>query len=311
MKNLRIILFLLLPLVLLSRAEAQGEGPRVYLLAPVDFNAFSATYMDLSSNMNFAGNILIEGADVNSDVLALNYNRFFSIGDRFAELWVTGIFGTVDGNVDTNRLVNRNGDPLGTVSTDESGMADPYLGLRVGLIGAPALEPAEYVKYKQGFQMHALVGLTPDFGDYDSSRPLNLGTGRSSLRLGLPMVIPIGQHSKTWFEIVPNMYIYEDNDDPFRASLREQEPLYVVETHLTHNFTSRFWGGIDLRYQKGGETTTDGIDDDNQLNRLGGGVSLGYQFTRALSGFISSGKVIQESDNSESDMLRVRVIYTF
>ncbi len=40
-------------------AEAQGEGPRVYTLAPVDFNAVSVTYMDLSSNANFAGNIAV------------------------------------------------------------------------------------------------------------------------------------------------------------------------------------------------------------------------------------------------------------
>ena len=290
--------------ILSARAQAQGEGPRVYLLAPVDFNAVSVTYMDMSSNMNFAGNILIPEAKVNSDVYAVNYNRFFSIGDRFSELWVTGVFGSVDGQV--------NGTPLGTLSTEESGSGDPYIALRVGLIGAPALQPADFVQHQQSFQMYALAGLSLDAGDYSSTRVLNLGTGRSSLRLGVPMVIPFGRQSNTtWLEINPNVYLYEDNNDPFNASLREQEPLFVLETHLTHNVTRRFWVGVDLRYQTGGETTTDGVDDNNRLSQLGGGVSAGYQITRALSGFISYGEIIEKSDNSEGDMLRARLIYTF
>jgi len=287
-----------------QKVEAQGEGPRVYLLAPVDFNALSMTYMDMSSNLNFAGNILIPDAKINSEVLAINYNRFFSIGDRFAELWITGIFGSVDGRV--------SGTPLGTLSADESGMGDPYFALRIGMIGAPALQPTEFVKHKQSFQMSALAGLTLGAGDYDSSRVLNLGTGRSSLRLGLPMVVPFGdERPATWLEIIPNIYVYEENDDPFGASNREQDPLLVLESHLTHNFTPQFWAGIDLRYQRGGETTTDGVDDDNQLSQLGGGFSLGYQFTRTFSGFISYGEIIQKSDNSEGDMWRARAIYTF
>lgn len=117
---------------------------------------------------------------------------------------------------------------------------------------------------------------------------MNPGTNRWSLRLGLPMVLPFGQApTPTYLEINPNVYFYGDNDDPFGADSREQDPLFVLESHLTHNFTPRLWAGIDLRYQNGGETTTDGVVDDNRINQLGGGVSLGYQFTRSFSGIAS------------------------
>ena len=53
---------------------AQGEGPRVYPPAPVGTNVLSVTWMDLESNMNFAGNILIPDADVQSTIFALNYS---------------------------------------------------------------------------------------------------------------------------------------------------------------------------------------------------------------------------------------------
>jgi hypothetical protein len=298
-----------------STAAAQGEGPRVYLLSPVDVNALSATWMDLSSNFNFSQTILIEDADIGSSVYAVNYNRFFSVGDRFAEIWATWIWGSVDGRV----VVGQNPPPIipfppgSTVDfPKQSGIADPYFAMRVGLIGAPAMKLPEFMKHRPGFQLYGLAGFSPPLGDYDGDRPVNLGTNRWAFRLGLPMVVPFGwPASRTSLEIHPNVYFYTDNDDPYRADLREQDPLFVVETHLTRNFTNRLWAGIDLRYRTGGETATDGVSDDNRIGQLGGGVSVGYQITQALQAWAGYGRILAKNDDSEGDMWRVRVIWVF
>jgi hypothetical protein len=296
-------------------ASAQGEGPRVYTLSPVEINAVSLTWMDLSSNFNFSQTILVEDADLASDIWALNYNRFFSVGGRFAELWVTGIWGSIEGDIvvgdDPPALIPF---PPGTTVNvpKESGFADPYVAMRVGLIGAPALEMQEFMQHRPGFQLYALAGATVPVGDYDSDRPVNLGTNRWSFRLGLPMVVPLGSPaSRTSLEIHPNVYLYTDNDDPFGADRREQDPLFVLETHLTRNFTPRLWAGLDLRYRTGGETTTDGVPDDNRIGQLGGGMSLGYQLTRSVQTFVSYGEILATSDDSEGDMWRLRVIWVF
>ena len=295
-----LMFFALLP----GRALAQGEGPRVYLPAPVGTNALSATWMDLESNMNFAGNILIPDAEITSTIVALNYNRFFSLGDRLAEIWVTGIGGDVDGSTTA--------EPFRNSSVGISGIADPYFAMRVGLLGAPALDLATFMQTPPGFQMYALAGVTMPWGDYKQSRPLNLGTNRWSMRLGVPMVMPLGKKpGSTWLEVHPNVYFYGDNDEPFQATKRTQDALYVVESHLTHNFTPKFWVGLDLRYQNGGETTTDHVKDGNKVNRWGGGVSAGYTFSRSWSGFLGFGEVINESDNSVMDMWRARLIYVY
>jgi len=292
--------FILLP----GYTLAQGEGPRVYPPAPVGTNALSVTWMDLESNMNFAGSILIPEANISSTIIALNYNRYFAIGDRLAEIWATGIGGSIDGVIDTTAV--------GTQSAGDSGIADPYFALRVGLKGAPALDPLTFSKTPLGFQIYALAGVSVPLGDYKQSRPLNLGTNRWSLRLGLPMVMPIGKPgSATMLEVHPNVYFYTKNDKPYRADTRSQDALYVVESHLTHNFTPKFWAGVDLRYQHGGETTTDHVKDDNKVNRWGGGVSAGYTFSRSWSGFIGFGEVINESDNSKMDMWRARLIWLY
>jgi hypothetical protein len=257
-----------------AEAEAQGDGPRVHLPAPAGMNALSLTYMDLASNMNFTQDILIEDAAIESDVTALNYNRFFSLGGRFAEIWVAPIWGTVRGSIQVGDdpppiIPFPPGASLEVPSV--SGLADPYVALKVGLLGAPALPPEQFIQHKQSFQIHALVGAFLPLGKYDGDRLLNLGTNRWTFRLGLPIGNPAKQ---TYWEIVPSINLFTDNDDPFGADRREQDLLGVLETHLSHNFTKELWGSADLRYQHGGETTTDGVPDDNRLNQFGGGLTL-------------------------------------
>jgi hypothetical protein len=306
---------LALSILLPAMLRAQGDGPRVQLLAPVDINALSLTYMDMASNLNFAGNILIQDANIESDVFALNYNRFFSLGGRFAEIWVTPIWGAVRGSIQVGDdpppiIPFPPGSDLDVPS--ESGMADPYVAMRVGLVGAPALKPAEFVQHKQGFQLHALVGANVPVGDYDGNRALNLGTNRWAFRLGLPMVLPFGNPKQpTFWEVVPSLMLFTDNGDPFRADRREQDPLAIVESHLSHNFTPKLWGSLDLRYQYGGETTTDGVVDENRLDQLGGGVTLGYTINRSWSLFLGYGEIIAKNDDSEGEMLRFRLVWVF
>jgi hypothetical protein len=302
--RLRSLLLLLSFILLPGYTLAQGEGPRVYVPAPVGTNILSATWMDLNSNMNFTGSILIPDAKISSTIIALNYNRYFSIGDRLAEIWATGIGGSISGTANTR--------DFGTQSVEVSGIADPYFAIRVGLKGATALDPLTFSKTPLGFQIYALAGVSVPLGDYKQSRPLNLGTNRWSLRLGLPMVMPVGKAgSSTILEFHPNVYFFGKNDEPFRADTRSQDALYVVETHLSHNFTPKFWASMDLRYQYGGETTTDHLRDDNKVNRWGGGLSAGYTFSRSWNGFIGYAEVINESDNSKMDMWRARLIWLF
>lgn len=149
-------------------------------------------------------------------------------------------------------------------------------------------------------------------GDYESDRALNLGTNRWAFRLGLPMVLPFGNPKQpTFWEVVPSLMLFTDNTDPFRADRREQDPLAIVESHLSHNFTPKLWGSLDLRYQYGGETTTDGVSDDNRLDQLGGGLTLGYAINRSWSLFLGYGEIIAKNDDSEGQMLRFRLIWVF
>jgi hypothetical protein len=295
-------------------SRAQGDGPRAWLLAPDGLNAVAFTWMDLSSNYNFGGDILIPGADLDADIEALSYNRFFGIGGRFAQFQATAIFGGIHGTVTLGPGSPLPNFPPGVYPTRRfRGFSDPAFALRVGLAGAPALELPEFVEHEQGFQLYALLQAGVPIGEYDSNQLVNLGTNRWFFRVGPTMVVPLRTGATpTFLEIIPTVSFFTQNDDVAgRAATRTQDPLFVTETHLTHNLTPKFWIGGDVRYQYGGETTTDGIADDNRANALGAGIGMGYQILRPLGVFATWGKVVAEDDGSRGHMFRVRLSLVF
>jgi Putative MetA-pathway of phenol degradation len=290
--------------------HAQGDGPRSQLMLPTGVNFLLPTYINLEGNFNFAESILIPGADVKSDVYVLTYMRAFDLGGRYAHLWVNTIWGHVDGG---GTITNPGAGQVIPIDVQESGWADAIVSFKLGLIGTEPLPPAELVKFAQPFQLSAFASVSIPVGEYDSDRPLNLGTNVWALRLGAPMVFPVGDpHGSYFLEVLPSVTFFEDNDDPTGgASKREQDPLFVIESHLSHNFMPKFWASLDLRYRYGGETTTDGVDDDNTANVLGGGFSFGYSFTPKVGMQASWGNVLLESDGSDQEMLRVKFIFSF
>ena len=298
--------FLILPGVI----RAQGDGPRSQLLLPAGVNVLVPTYLNLSGNYNFAESILVQDADITSDVFVLTYTRAFSLADRYAQIWVNPIFGAVDGS---GSVVNPSTGNTIALESDARGLGDLLVNFKVGLIGTPALKLPEFAAQPQTFQLSAFGSISAPIGEYDSDRPLNLGTNVWAFRLGVPMVLPFKLFEKqAFFEFFPSVVFYTDNDDPtLGADVRAQDPLSMIESHLTYNFTPKLWGGLDLRYRYGGATTTDGISDENTQDVLGGGISIGYSFHPAISMQASCGQVLSEKDGSDLDMVRVKLALMF
>lgn len=297
--------FLLIIIVLISLfALAQGDGPRTMMLAPKNMNLVTPAYLYMSSNFNFAQDILIVGGDITSNVVPVTYIRYFAIAGRFAQLWVTPIWGNVNGKIEQGEH---------QIDLDAaSGFADPYVAMRIGLIGAPALSLEEFKKHEQKFQLHFLLGLNIPMGEYSQNRPVNLGTNRWAVRIGAPMVLPFGNNPERLFflEMTPSLMIYTNNNSPFGGEVRKQAPLFILENHLSHNFTKKFWASADLRFQQGGETETDGESDQNQISQLGGGLSVGYAILAPLGISVGYGSIFL-SEKSNGQMLRFRMTMMF
>jgi hypothetical protein len=292
-----------------SRVDAQGDGPHNLPLIPINTNIFSPQMLALEGNFNPSGSTLIPGADVNVIAVPITYIRTFALGDRFGRLFVTLPVGTLDASAE---IFDPVGGRLREIDRRRSGVMDTVVAMHVGLVGAPALKPVEYIKHPKSFQMVAIGGVTIPASTYESDRLINLGTNRWSFRLGVGTVVPFGESKRTALETANSVYFFTDNGDVSGpAEERSQGPVYVLENHLTHNFTPKFWSSLDARYQYGGTTTTDGRDDDNLTNVLGGGFSLGYQFTPHFGSWVSFGTILAKKGEAEETLFRFQVAYSF
>jgi len=185
------------------------------------------------------------------------------------------------------------------------------------LINQPALNVKEYAAYKH--KTFSLTSYTRIWypGSYDKNKNLNLGSNRFTFELGLPMNIYLNKKNPkraTWLEVYPAIHLYSANTDPTNitgADKTEQLPLFTLENHLSHNFTDKFWASLDLRYQYGGELKADDVKQNNQINALAGGATVGYQIITPLGINVSYGNVFNNPSNVEANMFKLTVQFSY
>src|SRR5262249_12368827 len=144
-----------------------------------------------------------------------------------------------------------------------NGAARPPVRVAVNFYGAPALSAEQFKAYRQDLIIGASVVVTAPLGDYDSNRVANLGTNRWSAKpeLGLSKAFDV------WTaELSAGATFYTRNDDYIQGNVREQDPLYSAQLHLTRQFGRGMWGAISTTYYEGGRTTLNGVPRDDRLS---------------------------------------------
>lgn len=310
MKHNASIIFILVFVVFFGESVlAQGDGPKSHLLSPTGVWAINPKYLHLDQNVLPAGNIYVKNSDITVDLFPTTLVHTFSLGGKFARVFAMAN----PGSVTAKALI----EPFGSEQKlSASGFSDGFIAFEYGLVGAPALNAIEFSKHQPQFSLNGYFRYWYS-GSYDSSKLLNLGTNRSTFELGTTMAIPFHKdisQNATWLEIMPTVQMYTDNNDPARSSTAnkiEQNPTLIIENHLTHNLNKKLWIGADLRYQLGGETKADGVPDDNKINALGGGLSVGYQIIAPLSAYVGYGAVLLGDNDLQSNMLRFSLVFAY
>jgi hypothetical protein len=295
------------------QARSQGDGPRSFLLAPKGVSGVNAKWLNLSQNLIPAGTVLIPDADVKVDVFPITLFHTFSLGGRIAQAYV--MFNPGSATAGTSI-----GPPIGPIPINKisaNGFSDGFIGFKMGIYGAPALNLVAFSQAPMRFSIFGDVRFWYS-GTYSGNKLFNMGTNRNTIQIGAPMAIPLNQNRSraTWLEVAPFVQFYTANNDPSRNPLRPgvakvtQKPLFILENHLTHNFSPKFWGGVGLRVQVGGETSADGVEDDNSLAVIGGGAVLGYQILPFLGAYADYGAVLI-SEKAKGQMFRLSLSFTY
>lgn len=295
-----------------SNSFAQGDGPRSFLLLPKGVTGVNVRYLGLKQNLNSTGTILIPKAKVNVDVYPITAFQTFSLAGRFAQVYVMINPGSVLASAKEVPPVI----PLPQTSVKASGLSDGFVEFKMGILGAPAEDLKTFMKAPMRFSLFGDIRYWYS-GSYDASKAVNLGTNRPTYQIGLPMAIPLNQDLKhaTWLEISPAIMLFGANNEPPRGTFAdkiEQAPLFSFESHVSHNFSPKFWVFGNALFRAGGATTTDGVKNDNAQNILGLGAGVGYQFLPYLGGYADYGGLISGGPtDATSSMFRLALSFTY
>lgn len=283
-----------------TKIYAAGDGPRVLWAVPVDTNIITPMYFNVNSNYGFDSSLVANDAEFETNIAALMYTRAISFGGNLGSISVIVPGAKVEAGVGN----------IPALQGESSGLGDITMMGVMSLMGAPAYSKEEFASYVPKTIFDLLLAVTAPTGEYDENKIINLGTNRWSVRLGAPFMhfFSAGPGNSNTIEIQPSVTFFTDNDD---ASL-EQDPLYKVEAHFTHDFNRMLWGSLDAMYTAGGETTVNGIEKDNSQSSLGLGVSLGAFFSPRLGMTLSYGKIVDHNEHGQDGrMFRMTGKYLF
>lgn len=251
-------------LVTIPPAGAQELVPAAYTPAPYGVNLVQIASAYNSGDLAFAPSIPIEEASGNITHTALNYTRTLRVAGRSANISV--ILPYVVGHLEGLYL----GDPA---FADRSGLGDLGFRCAVNLFGAPAMSPREF----QAYRAHTLIGaslyVTAPTGQYDPSKLINIGTNRWAVKPEFAVVHVMGRLA---IDAYLGGWFYTDNTDFFDGKARAQDPIFSTQFHVRYLFKPGLWAALDANFWRGGQSTVDGVvNDDLQNNsRVGATVSM-------------------------------------
>jgi hypothetical protein len=254
-------MLLLVALVVGHNAFAQDLEPRRWTVLPAGSNVLGLGYARVEGDVFFDPLLEVENATVDADAFVLSYVHSFKFRDRLLRIdallpWQSKQWqGLLDGE---------------PAQVTRTGLADPIIRLSTNLLDVSSAPDRRTVA-------GVAIAMTLPLGEYKQDRLLNLGQNRVSLRPQIGVVHTRGPWS---FELTGSVFLYSDNDDFFNGNKREQDPLYAVQTHLTHIFRSGRWASLGMAYGAGGESSVNNESTNDDARQFLAGFSVGVPISK-------------------------------
>jgi hypothetical protein len=268
-------------------AQAQDAEPRSYSNTPIGLNFLIAGALYSRGKMAFDPDLSIADANFHSEAGLLAYVRSFDFAGQSAK------FDAIVPTASFNAWGLVDGQPR---EREMSGLGDPRFRVSVNLIGAPAMSAKEFANYRQDLIVGVSLQVSAPFGQYDSSKLLNLGNNRWSFKPELGISKAIGPWT---FELAPSMTFFTDNTDFFGGNNFSQAPIYAVQAHAIYTFQSGIWMALDGLYFAGGRTTLNGVKGDNEQAISRAGLTVALPIDRQNSVKLSASTGITSRTGSE------------
>jgi len=260
-------------------ASAQELEPGAYWPIPTGLMIVTLVNSFNWGDLAFDPSAPIDEARAVIDTTAFAFTRAFSLGGRSANAGV--MLPVIGGHLEGLYL----GEPA---EVGRFGLGDPRLRLAMNLYGAPAMMPKAFASYRQRTIVGVSVTVAPPLGQYDSTKLINLGTNRWSVRPELGVSRAYGR----WVvEAMSGVWLFTDNADFVGGRTRKQDPIVATQVHVTFKFKRSMWLAADANYFTGGQTTIGGKQNlDFQRNsRIGATFSSALDRRQAIRVSMSRG----------------------
>ncbi|HQR51390.1 MAG TPA: transporter [Methylophilaceae bacterium] len=270
----------LLALLLTAAQASAGEiEPRSYVNTPVGINFAIVGYAHTEGGLSTAASSPLQDAELKIDTEVLAFARSLDVGGNSGKFDVIVPYSQLSGTA----MVA--GQPR---ERNVSGLNDPRFRFSVNFYGSPALSLQEFASYQQDVLIGASVQVSAPLGQYDSSRLVNLGTNRWSIKPDIGISKALGALT---LELSAGVTFFTDNNDFFGGQKLEQDPVYSTQLHANYNFGNGVWAAISGNYDYGGRTTVDGVrkDDVQSNSRIGATLALPVNRNNSIKIFASSG----------------------
>jgi hypothetical protein len=261
-----------------AAACAQELEPRAYSPSPIGTNFAVAGYSRLEGEVLTDPALPIKNVQAKIDLYLLGYARTFDFLGRTASFGVVVPYarGNVSGDVfDAAREVYR------------AGLGDVRLRFALNLYGNPAMTPEEFAQRPPMLAAGASLSVIAPTGQYVGSRLVNVGTNRWAFKPEIGFSYP---HGNWFFESSAGAWLFADNDDFFGGQHRRQDPLYLGQLHVGYNFRPGLWLALNTAYTTGGQTTVDGVVNQDKQNNSRYGLTLSVPLGRGWSGKLAWSK---------------------
>jgi len=247
----------LLPALLLAPAlaAAQSMEPRAYSNLPIGINFLLVGYSYSEGDVGMDAASPLQDGHTRVQALPIGYVRSLDV------LGNSGSIALVVPLVDLTATATFNGTMQ--ARREVSGLGDPLLRLATTFYGAPALGAKEFAAYRQDLIAGASVTITAPFGQYDSTRLVNIGANRWSAKPELGVSQALGPWT---VELATGVTFFTRNDEYFNGNTRSQEPLYSAQAHVTRQLGRGAWAAFSVTYYDGGRSSLNGTPQDDKLS---------------------------------------------
>lgn len=278
-------------------AAAQEMEPRSYSAVPIGTNFIVMDYARSSGDILFDPSLPVTDLQAKINTYSLGLSHSFGVLGHVASVAIAVPY------ANANLTGNVEGAPGHAY---RSGLGDMRFRLAVNLLGGPALTPEEFVRRSPSTILGASVSVIAPTGQYVPSRLINVGSNRWSFKPEVGLSQPIGN----WFvEGAAGVWLFTDNTDFFRGRRRSQDPLPVFQWHGGYNWRPGLWLAADVTYFTGGQTSVNGVQDNDVQRNVRYGLTLSFPLSAQWSGKLAWSRGLTTSIGGNFQTISVALQY--